>query len=422
MFCKVGRGIPTALMMDVVRCTFGEDSLDPIIQHGNCVPDKRNTMIFINGRFIGTTRVPERLEALIIAMRRTQDLAFETRVVWHRTYPMSQYLFINTDCSTALRPVYVMENLHKIPAIYRSCGTYEILFKTLLCEGCIEYIDKEEEAARGIVVACNPNDLRNRNKVYHACEIDMSAIYGLMANLIPYSDHNQSPRNMYQCAQRKQALAMSSLSRHRPAMHQYELMYFQKPISATKIDRYITEEVGGIPCGQECIFMIGCWDGRNQEDSIYLSQSAVERGLFRITYYKQFKSEARSRGNEDEVFCLPGNECLMRKVANYSKLDPATGIVRVGTYVEEGDVLIGKVSRCPDEFDDKGNTVVKYYDRSVVVRKIKYGYVDKVTKTTTGQDGHPLVEVIIRQNRCPIIGDKFGTYIELFHFHNNPLD
>ena len=408
MYCRVGKGVPMPVMIDVITNNFGPNSIDPIIRVGNLDINKDVTLIFINGRYFGTTDKPERLERTIITMRRSQDISFETRVIWHRTFPMSKYFFINSDCSVALRPVYVVENLHKLPYVYHTSGTHEILWNRLLNHGCIEYIDKEEETARKLVVACNPKELRE-DKQYSHCEIDPTAIMGLMANLIPYSDHNQSPRNMYQCAQRKQALSISSISRHRGAMHQFELMYPSKPISATKIDRYVTEHVGGIPSGQEVMFMIGCWDGRNQEDSIYLSRSAVERGLFRCTYYKQFKSEARSRGNEDESFEIPHINCIGRRPANYSKLNTETGIIDVGTYVEAGDVLIGKVSRCPDEFDSEGNSIVRYYDKSVVMSKIQSGYVDKVTRTTTGHDGHPLVEVIIRQTRCPIVGDKFAS-------------
>ena len=106
---------------------------------------------------------------------------------------------------------------------------------------------------------------------------------------------------------------------------------------------------------------------------------------------------------------MPDDQCIHRKGrANYSKLGP-DGVVPVGTYVEQGDVLIGKVARIPDEFDQDGNQISRKRDRSIVMNKLESGYVDNVTFTTTGSDGHPLVRVDIRQTRQPEVGDKFAS-------------
>ncbi len=204
----------------------------------------------------------------------------------------------------------------------------------------------------------------------------------------------------------RQALSVPSIADRRSGMHQYVLNYPQRPLVATKMDRHVTKQLGDIPTGQECIWAVLCLDGRNMEDSIYLKKSAIERGLFRITYYRCFTGEARSRGNEEETFEIPDTDCVGRKGrSNYSKLGP-DGIVPAGTYVEEGDVLIGKVARIPDEFDENGTQTTRKSDRSTVMRKLEYGYVDRVIATATGADGHPLIRIYIRQTRDPEIGDK----------------
>ena len=85
------------------------------------------------------------------------------------------------------------------------------------------------------------------------------------------------------------------------------------------------------------------------------------------------------------------------------------GIVPEGTYVEENDVLIGKMARMNDEFDRDGNQVTRIHDRSLVMRKLTHGIVDKVIHTCTGFNGHNIVWVKIRQTRMPVVGDKFAS-------------
>ena len=410
MYARVGRGVPTAVMKRVIRENFGPTSkTHPLLTfiEGSRMPGTKDTLVFVNGTFFAVTIQPEMLEAAIVSMRRSQNLAFETRVVWDRHTYMKRYLFINTDCSVAIRPVYCVDRLHRLYDVVATTGASPMLWQRLLQAGVIEYIDKEEEDARRLLIATFAKDLRNTTKPYTHVEIDPTNILGLMGNLIPFSDHNQSPRNMYWTSQGRQALSVASLANRRSGLHQYVLNYPQKPLVATRLDRHVTKSVGGITMGNECVWAIMCFDGRNMEDSIYLKKSALERGLFRTTYYKQFVTEARTKGGEEESIEIPDEHCLHRKGrANYSKLGP-DGIVPVGEYVVQGDVLIGKVARVPDEFDQDGNQIAQKRDRSVVMNKLESGYVDKVTITTAGADGHPLIRVDIRQTRQPEVGDKY---------------
>ena len=57
--------------------------------------------------------------------------------------------------------------------------------------------------------------------------------------------------------------------------------------------------------GINSIVGIACYTGYNQEDSVIMNLSAVERGFFRSCFYRSYKdSEARRQGMQEEVRIL----------------------------------------------------------------------------------------------------------------------
>lgn len=74
-------------------------------------------------------------------------------------------------------------------------------FNDFLREGLVEYLDVNEENNALIGL-----DEQSLTQVHTHMEIDPFTILGVVAGLIPYPHHNQSPRNTYQCAMGKQAI------------------------------------------------------------------------------------------------------------------------------------------------------------------------------------------------------------------------
>jgi DNA-directed RNA polymerase beta subunit len=76
-------------------------------------------------------------------------------------------------------------------------------FAALVKQGVLEYVDTNEENDTLIATheaACTAASTH--------MELEPFTLLGVVAGLIPYPHHNQSPRNTYQCAMGKQARAL----------------------------------------------------------------------------------------------------------------------------------------------------------------------------------------------------------------------
>lgn len=74
------------------------------------------------------------------------------------------------------------------------------------------------------------------------------------------------------------------------------LYYSQKPLVATKSMKYLRFKK--LAAGCNSIIAIACYSGYNQEDSIMLNQSAIDRGFFRSVFYRTY---AMTQGYQDKI-------------------------------------------------------------------------------------------------------------------------
>lgn len=267
----------------------------------------------------------------------------------------------------------------------------------LLNKGFIEYIDVSEEETT--MIATTPSELNSGYcSTYTHCEIHPSMILGVCASIIPFAHHNQSPRNIYQSSMGKQAIGVPSLNYDmRMETSAHVLYYPQKPLSVTKPMEYMSFR--NLPAGQNAIVAIACYTGYNQEDSVILNQSAIDRGMFRSTFMRVYTNEEITA--ENEKIEIPEPHLISRYDTGYNLLE-ADGIIAPGENVIGNSLLVGKtVTLMDSEKPTKKNN-------SLSARKNEHGYVDKVMLTTT-QSNNKMVKVRVRNVRVPEIGDKFAS-------------
>ena len=267
----------------------------------------------------------------------------------------------------------------------------------------LEYLDAQE--TEGTLISSFYTDVSNKNMNYTHCEIHPSTTYGVMCNLINYLEHNPASRNSFSCGQSKQATSLFSTNYQvRMDKSAIVLNNGQIPIVKTRYLQYINNEEQ--PYGENVIVAIMCHTGYNVEDAVLINQSALERGLFRTTYYTTYDIQEEKEYRNDTVvkekiiMNIENNNTIVGKKPDfdYSHLDE-NGLIKEGTEVNDEMILIGCSSLL-----ENGNRK----DESKIPKKGQKGFVDKCF-ITTGEEGERIAKIRIRDERIPQIGDKFAS-------------
>jgi DNA-directed RNA polymerase II subunit RPB2 len=274
----------------------------------------------------------------------------------------------------------------------------------------LEYIDPDEQS--WALIGTKPNDLlggANANQIYKYTHVEIhpSTMFGILASCIPFPEHNQSPRNCYQCAQGKQAMGVYVTNyENRMDKTAYVLNYPTRPLVDTRVMNMI--QLNKIPSGTNVIVAIMTHTGYNQEDSILFNKGSIDRGLFVATIYHTEKDEDKQKINGDEeIRCKPDQtKTKGMKFGNYNKVN-SKGVIPENTLVENRDIIIAKVTPIKENRNDH-TKIIKYEDQSRIFRTDEETYIDKNYIDRNG-DGYNFAKVRLRNVRKPVIGDKFSS-------------
>ena len=371
---------------------------------------KRNgAKIFVNGVPIGYCEDPESLIDELRRARRRGEISSEINVAFFsEKYGFNRReVYVNCDEGRIRRPLIIVED--GVPKLSKEhiekITSREWTWSDLIKHGIIEYLDAEEE--ENAYIALYPEDLTPEHT---HLELAPWVILGICASLIPYPEHNQSPRNSYESAMAKQALGIyASNFPLRVDSRAHILHYPQKPIVKTKPMDIIGYDLR--PSGQNCVVAILSYEGYNMEDAIIINKASIERGLARSTFYRLYEAECRQYlgGLRDKLAVPEPGTRGFRGEQYYRFLEP-DGMVGLEAEVSGGDVLIGRVSPPRfleeyKEFEVRGPTM---RDSSIEMRPSERGIVDAVFITETSE-GNKLVKIRVRNERVPELGDKFAS-------------
>jgi DNA-directed RNA polymerase II subunit RPB2 len=372
----------------------------------------KKTKVFINGAWVGISNDPQALYLMLKDKKYKGIINIYTSIIFD--YKMKEIRVCN-DSGRLTRPLLRVKNNNILitKSLISKINNSELNWDNLLTsskieDSVIEYVDPDEQ--NWSMIATGPKDLFEINdKMYNYthCEIHPSTIFGVLASCIPFPEHNQSPRNTYQCAQGKQAMGVY-VTNYESRMDKtaYVLNYPARPLVDTRIMNMI--QLNKIPSGCNVIVAIMTHTGYNQEDSLLFNKGSIDRGLFMTTIYHTEKDEDKQKINGDEeIRCKPDpSKTKGMKMGNYNKVN-SKGIIPENTIVENRDIIISKITPIKENRNDH-TKVIKFEDQSKIYKTTEETYVDKNYIDRNGE-GYNFAKVRLRTLRKPVIGDKFSS-------------
>ena len=368
--------------------------------------------VFINGCWIGITLDPITLYNDMKDKKYKGIINIYTSIIFN--YNTLEIRICN-DSGRLTRPVLRIKNNKAIitteiidKLVSKELSWNDLLTNCKLDESVIEYIDPEEQNFAMIAMKSKNSYLQDINAYfqYTHCEIHPSTIFGVLASCVPYPEHNQAPRNTYQCAMGKQAMGVYATNYdQRMDKTAYVLNYPTRPLVDTRLMNFI--HLNQIPSGTQIHVAIMTHTGYNQEDSVLINKGSLDRGLFLATIYHTEKDEDKNIIRDEIIRCQPDPAKTKGiKFGNYSKLNE-NGFIPENELVENRDVIIAKTVPIKENRNDPMKTI-KYEDQSKTFRTTEETYIDK-NYTGRNGDGYNFAKVRVRALRKPVLGDKFSS-------------
>jgi len=317
--------------------------------------------------------------------------------------------------------------------------------------GLVELVSPQEQPY--LDVACTPEDVdvvlarslpaagegedgaaAPRPLLYTHIELSAMAMLSEVASLTPFSDLNQSPRNMYQCQMGKQTMGTPVHGwGHRPDSKLYRLQNPQAPLVQTAAQaEYGLDEY---PSGANAVVAVIAYTGYDMEDACIVNKSSYERGFGHASVYKTLifdLNEGKPAADAGRyVFhnaYLSGENAYRDPTQQAAKLElagvappsgppprPRAGDAIAPSLDVDGLPAVGTLVRHEEpiyvvlDTTSGTHTIARHKELEPV-------YIDQVRVLSTpggagkaSSGGVQKVAVTLRYNRNPVVGDKFSS-------------
>jgi DNA-directed RNA polymerase subunit B' len=358
--------------------------------------------IFVNGKFAGDIDNGKEFVSQIRSARRAGTLSSNMNVMLEEHL---NQVFIETNRGRTRRPLIVVKD--GIPLLtekhIKQLQKNEISWNDLVQQGVIEYLDAGEE--ENALLAFDEKELTPEHT---HLEITPLAMMGIVTTLVPFGDHNPSARLAIGSKNQKHAIGFYAANF--PARMDMDVNLLHTP--QVPIVQSIMHELSGYethPCGQNIVVAVMSYKGYNMEDAVILNRGSIERGFARSSYFRPaVAEELRYSGGLMDNICIPDKEVKGYKSEKDYRMLEGDGIIYPEAQVREEDVIIGKTSppRFLSSLEEYSLSSNIRRESSVALRHGEEGVVDFVL-ITENEEGNKLVQVRIRDQRIPEIGDKF---------------
>ncbi|DAZ96894.1 TPA: hypothetical protein N0F65_008855 [Lagenidium giganteum] len=257
----------------------------------------------------------------------------------------------------------------------------------------VEFIGPMEQPFMDI--ACTKDDIRPATT---HMEIKPTNMLSLVASLTPFSDYNQSPRNMYQCQMAKQTMGTPAHSIvHRTDNKMYRIQSPQSPI--VQNERLTDYQLDEYPLGTNAVVAVISYTGFDMEDAMILNKSSYERGFAHASVYKQLSVDIGPDGKRGGA-----------AKAYFSNVKPKTGELCAANLDRDGFPHIGQVVKY-------GDPIACWIDETTGEPKIQKhkesepAIVEQINMIGNSSQASEFTKAGIKLRFCrnPTIGDKFSS-------------
>ena len=360
--------------------------------------------VFLNETYVGSVDDSHGFVANFRAKRRMGEVGEEANIYHDKD---QDYIYIESGPGRVRRPLIVVENgKSKLTAdVVKKLKSKEIGYDDLIKTGVIEYLDALEEND-----AYTCFDEKELTKEHTHLEIAPMLMFGLNTGTVPFSDYDEPGRLMRGQKTVKQGVGMYALNYlQRKETDRNLLVNPQKPLVETYVYELLKFDTH--PAGQNMTIAIMSFEGYNMEDGLILNQSSVDRGMQRSFYYKvHSEAEIKYPGGLQDRIEMPNKEIKGYRLEEDYRLLEDDGVVYLGQYVQTGDVIVGKVSppKFIEEIEGFGQMVNMNIDSSHSLKEDEKGVVSSIY-VIENSGGEKEVNVLLRDQRLPVVGDKFAS-------------